>query len=240
MGPGINLRASEAVHWTPDSQPSGPLKDMGVDHRRGDVAVPKKLLHRPDVMAVFQEVRGERVAHRVRGRVLFDTGLPHRKMECTLQDGLVKVVAARLPCLVITVVTGRRKDPLPGPLPSGVRVLLCERMRQLDPACPGLEIERVLRTHVCKVANEIHLEPGRQHRTAIARPFARTHEDLVPRQVYVLDAKPAALKQPQAGAVEQSSHQSRDAAHSTENRADVDARQYDRHMVGFLRTDDVF
>jgi hypothetical protein len=35
------------------------VEDMGVDHRRADVPMPEQFLNRPDVVAVFQQVRGE-------------------------------------------------------------------------------------------------------------------------------------------------------------------------------------
>src|SRR3984893_11829066 len=38
------------------------IEDVRVDHGSGHVPVPEKLLDRPDVVAVLQQVRGERVA----------------------------------------------------------------------------------------------------------------------------------------------------------------------------------
>jgi hypothetical protein len=35
------------------------VEDMGVDHRRADVPMPEQFLNRLDVVAVFQQVRGE-------------------------------------------------------------------------------------------------------------------------------------------------------------------------------------
>ena len=36
-----------------------PIEDMGVDHGRADIRVPKQLLHRADVVTVLEQVRGE-------------------------------------------------------------------------------------------------------------------------------------------------------------------------------------
>ena len=37
------------------------VEDVAVDHGRADIFVPKELLNRPDVVAVFEETRRERV-----------------------------------------------------------------------------------------------------------------------------------------------------------------------------------
>src|SRR5436309_14320301 len=39
---------------------------VGIDLRRGDIYVPKQILHCADVGPAFQQVRGERVAQRAR------------------------------------------------------------------------------------------------------------------------------------------------------------------------------
>ena len=42
-----------------------PVEDVGVDHRRADVPVTEQLLDSADVVALFQEVSGERMAEGV-------------------------------------------------------------------------------------------------------------------------------------------------------------------------------
>lgn len=58
-------RAEEPIGWAADS-PAAPVEHMGVDHRRADVPVPQKFLDRPDLLAVFQEMRGQGMAQGVR------------------------------------------------------------------------------------------------------------------------------------------------------------------------------
>ena len=48
---------SGALHAVPT-----PVEDVGVDHRRGDIAVPKQLLHRPDVVSGFEQMRRKAVS----------------------------------------------------------------------------------------------------------------------------------------------------------------------------------
>lgn len=48
---------------------------MCVNHCRVDTRVPKQLLHCPDVIATFQQVRRKRMAKRMAGRPFIDTSL---------------------------------------------------------------------------------------------------------------------------------------------------------------------
>jgi len=40
---------------------SGPVQNMGVDHGRGDIRMSQELLHRPDVIVCFKQMRGKGV-----------------------------------------------------------------------------------------------------------------------------------------------------------------------------------
>lgn len=50
-----------AVEWTADAA-SAPVQYMGVDHGGFDILVTKQFLDRPNVVAIFQQMRGEGVA----------------------------------------------------------------------------------------------------------------------------------------------------------------------------------
>ena len=73
----------------------------------------KELLHRPDVVAVFQKVRGKRVPEGMAGRPLPYSGgkdcLPYR----TLDRRHMKVVPNVLATRAIAMGTGRREEILP-------------------------------------------------------------------------------------------------------------------------------
>ena len=55
---------SRAIDWAADPQRS-PIENVQIDHRGADVAMPEQLLHGPDVVAVFQQMRRERVTQRI-------------------------------------------------------------------------------------------------------------------------------------------------------------------------------
>ena len=51
---------------------------MRVDLGRRDIDMAQKILHGPDVRAIFQKVRGERVAQRMRRHPFVKPGLKYR------------------------------------------------------------------------------------------------------------------------------------------------------------------
>ena len=67
---------------------------MGVDHRRAHVGVAQQLLHRADVIAAFQKVRGEGVPKGVGRCRLDDTGIANRLPDGPLDDLVAEVMAA--------------------------------------------------------------------------------------------------------------------------------------------------
>ena len=83
--------------------PAASIQNMGVDHRRPHVAVPQQFLHRADVVAGFQKMRGERMTEAVAGRALDQTRLDHCPAHRLLQGRFV--------CMVAALLTGRRITP---------------------------------------------------------------------------------------------------------------------------------
>jgi hypothetical protein len=67
---------------------------MRVDLGGGHVPVPEQLLNGADVLAVFQQVCGERVAEGVGARPFRDPGLADGILHRALEHGLVQVVPA--------------------------------------------------------------------------------------------------------------------------------------------------
>ena len=60
----------QAVERASDPESAGSLEHVRVDHRGRHVAMPEKLLHRPNVVAVFQKMSGEGVTQAVTRRAL--------------------------------------------------------------------------------------------------------------------------------------------------------------------------
>jgi hypothetical protein len=89
--PGDRLRRTQPFNPVPAASCAVPLHDiqrdpyaatartlehMSVDHGRLHILVAQELLDRPDLGAVFEKVRGERVPQAVTARVLVDAPLP--------------------------------------------------------------------------------------------------------------------------------------------------------------------
>ena len=69
-----------------------PIQDVGIDHGRGHVAVPQQLRDRPDVVAVLEQVRRERVSQGAGARALGEPGVSDRGLDGALEDRLVEVM----------------------------------------------------------------------------------------------------------------------------------------------------
>src|SRR5215470_2126342 len=94
------------------------VQDVGIDLGCAHVAMTEQVLNRPDVVAILQQVRGERVAEGVAARRLGDARPADRVLNRALQNGLVQVVPSALSRHAIDINSRRRKHPLPGPLPA--------------------------------------------------------------------------------------------------------------------------
>ncbi len=83
--------AEQSVGWASHSRHAD-VQHVGVNHRRRHVRVAEQLLHRADVLPVFQQVRGERVPQGVGGGVLGDPGRSHRRHNAPVYRTRVGVV----------------------------------------------------------------------------------------------------------------------------------------------------
>jgi hypothetical protein len=83
-------KATSLVQRATDCQ-TATVQDVRVDHRCRDVAVTQQFLDRPAVVAGLQQVRRERMAQRVAGRVLRDSGASNGIVKGSLDDGLVQI-----------------------------------------------------------------------------------------------------------------------------------------------------
>src|SRR5262245_12526005 len=118
----------------------------------------------------------------------------------------MKVMPAELTGFAVTVVAGGGKDPLPAPFAAGVRVLLRECVRQLDPTGASGEVQIMELARGFDVRGEGGLDCCGKHGTAIPAALALAHDDLVTREVDVLHTEAAAFEQSDARAVAHLSH----------------------------------
>jgi len=118
-----------------------------INHRRPDVPMAKELLHRANVVPVFQQVRCEAVSHAVATRVLRESSPPNRPGDGTLDRGFVQVKAGGWIPFRISADSRRRKHELPAPLRRRSSVLAIERERQHDASFATREVALMLSLH---------------------------------------------------------------------------------------------
>ncbi len=129
---------ADPLQWPADTA-SALVQDVSIDHRRPNVTVPKEFLHGPNVIARFNQVRGERVAERVGRRALVQAGFTSRRLDRLLHVGFVIVVTISNSGWFIHVVGRSRKHPLPDPIPVRMGELTGQGGRQCGCAAPVQE-----------------------------------------------------------------------------------------------------
>lgn len=180
---------SEVIGGAADP-PTPTIQDMRVDHRGAHIPMPEQFLDRPDVIAVFQQMRGERMAEAMAACGFGDAGLEDRLFYRALQNGFVQVVPAPLPRSPVGIMTGRWKDPLPGPRSACIRVFALQGVGQGNPTQPFPEVFFVLPFDSVEVPEKrLFRGPGKD-RIAIFIALAAPNHDLVPGKLDILDSQP--------------------------------------------------
>ena len=92
----------------------------------------QQLLDGADVVAVLQQVGGERMPKGVVRGWLGDPGAPDRLLHRPSKDGFVQVVPATLAGDAVHVHARGREDPLPSAGPAGVAAAFCRSWSDPD------------------------------------------------------------------------------------------------------------
>jgi hypothetical protein len=85
-------RDSQSIGRAPDAK-RPPVEHVRIHHRRAHVSVTEQFLDCPNVVAILEQVRRERMATGVGTHPLRDAGLPRRARDGLLDNRLVKVRA---------------------------------------------------------------------------------------------------------------------------------------------------
>jgi hypothetical protein len=123
----------QSVGRAPDAEPTS-VEKVGVDHRRADIRVAEQLLNGSNVIAVLEQVGRKRMTEGVAADSLRDPGEPDGCGHGALNDGLVQMVPRRRTKSPIAADTPGRKQELPDPVGSRVRILPIERRMNHDAA----------------------------------------------------------------------------------------------------------
>jgi len=173
---------------------------MRVEHGRADVLVAQQFLNGPDVIAVLEQMGGERVPERVAGSRFHQARPADGLLDGPLQDNLVEVVPSALAGISLYVDTRCGEDPMPSPFPARAWVLPRQSIGQFHPAGAPLEISAVFGSDDLELPGESGSNCERKQGDAVFVALASPHKDLIGGQVHVLDPEPGAFEQPKDNA----------------------------------------
>ena len=107
----------------------------------------------------------------------------------------MEVVTASLARTGINILSRGREDPLPWPFAPGARVLPLQRVREFYPTRAGADVGIVLALDGLDMGRQLRIDPGGDHRSAIARAFAASDDDLMADKIDILDSQTTTLEQ---------------------------------------------
>jgi hypothetical protein len=143
--------------------PPTSVEHVRVHLRGGHVLVPEQFLHRADVVAGLEQVRGERMPQRVAARRLGDAGRAHGPRHRALQPFFVDVVAANRAVAGIARALHRREQVLPRQFARRVRILARQRMRQVHADPRGVQVLAQHLAHARQLLAQRLGQARRQH-----------------------------------------------------------------------------
>ena len=183
------------IHWAAYALTSS-VEHVCVYHSRTHTLVSEQLLDRPDVVARFEQVRGERVPECVAAYVFRYPGPSHRLLHGSLQDRLVDVMPPLLAGLRVLPPLLLWEDPLPLPLNWSIGVLAIQRIGQLDTTPTFGKILLVDDSGSSELSSQRVLERCGQHGDPVLVSLAVSNCDLVSGEVDVLDPQAQTLHKP--------------------------------------------
>lgn len=186
----------------------------------------EQFLDGADVIAVFQQVRGETVAEGVAGDVLVNVGLLRGASDGFLHHAFVKVMAADQAGAWVFGMARGGEDVLPVPFAGGVWIFSGEGMREIDVAEAVAEVGVIERAHGVKMGLQRRGEGAREHGAAVFRAFAVADGDFIAGEIEVFDAQPQAFEDAEAAAVKNLGDQT------------IDAVQFGDDAAGFVWRED--
>lgn len=180
---------------------------MGVNHGGFHVLVPEKFLNGPDVVAAFQELRGERMPESMASGSFGQAGLLHRAVDRLLDDGFVNVMPSLIARLRVPPAVFLWEYPLPTPFLRRVGILAVQRVGQQDAAPAVGQVAFVDRLDALEVVLQRNLKRRGQHGDSVLGALSVADKDFVAPEVDILHAQPQAFHEAQARSVHQRRHE---------------------------------
>ena len=215
------------------------MDDVGVNHGGLHVLVTEKFLDGADVVAVLEEMRGERMAKGVWGYGFVYSDNTGGLANCFLQNAFVEMVTPDFFGLGVNRARDGREKVLPEPFFGGVGVFSGEGVGQVDFAVAGFEVLLMNVSNGFEVRLQMRDQRIGEHGEAVFFAFAVADDDLVVTEVNILDAQTQTFHEAQAAAVEYLGHKLGNAGHFVDDGHGFLVGEDDGQGFGFLGADDV-
>ena len=212
-----------------DAEPRS-IADMGVNHCRGDVFVSEQFLHRTDVVATLQQVRGKTMPECVAAGGLGNPGGANGVFHGVLQVLLRHMVPALFAAARIDRKLISRKSILPDPFACGIWIFAVKSRGQEDPAAPAGEILPVHFLDSREMDLERPDESLREEGDAFPHSLGLAHRNLAVAKIDVFDPQSQTFEQPQTAPVEKMDHEAVVAFELREHSARLRAGEDDRNL----------
>ena len=125
--------------------------DMGVDHGRLYMLVPKETLYLPDIDSTLKQMCRKAVTECMDARMLSDAGLAHGISHRHLDGLFADMVTTDPSASWVHRQLGCRKNILPGPFPACFRILAAQRIGQICLSVALREVTLMQAFHIFKV-----------------------------------------------------------------------------------------
>ena len=168
----LNVFFERLVQGTSDTD-AWFVQDVRVNHRCGNILVPKELLDGANVVSAFEQMGGERVTQRMTRSGLVDTSRTDGVLHRSLQQTFSNVVALLFATVRIDREPRRRKNVLPGPFIFCTGKFPRECMLQVHASESVDQILFMLSFDLLKVTLQPFGEIDRQHRYSLLAALSR-------------------------------------------------------------------
>src|SRR5688572_24827836 len=180
---------------------------MSVDHGCSDVFMSEQFLNRANVVAVLEEMSGERMPEGVAAHTFVKAGFLGGLFHCALEGGFIEVVTALNATARVKRTPGGGKNVLPEEITGSVWVFSLECVREVDFTIALSQVLFMPDAGAFHLTFEVGSDGIGQRGNPVFFPLAIADRDGLVFEVNILDAQAYALHQTQAGTVEQLSHE---------------------------------
>ena len=136
------IGAAHLIQRTAHGQ-SASMQHMHIHHRRLRIFVAQQFLHRPNIIALLEQLRRKAVSKGMTADAFGEPCHTTGPTDGPLQPTLMGVMAADDPRLWVFRQPVRRKDVLPDPEPASMWILAFQRKRSVDRGDPLSDILRM-------------------------------------------------------------------------------------------------